>query len=131
MPEMQGRFEKRVAYHDPCYLGRHAGIYDEPRELLEMVPGLELVELRRNRKNSLCCGGGGGGAYRETPQEERHALLRVDEAVDAGVEIIATACPLCLLMLEDALRVKNLEETMKIMDITEILLEGLGTAEES
>ena len=94
------------------------------------MPGLELVELRRNRKNALCCGGGGGGAFRETPQKERHALLRIDEALEADVEVIATACPLCMLMLEDALRVRNLEEKMRVLDVCEILLEATTAGEE-
>lgn len=120
--ELTDPFEGRVSYHDPCYLGRHAGIYEPPRTLLRAVPGLELVELRRNRENALCCGGGGGGAFRETSQQERHALLRVDEAIEAGAEVIATACPLCLLMFEDAIRVRNLEDTLRVLDICEIVL---------
>ena len=88
------------------------------------MPGLELVELRRNREHALCCGGGGGGAFRETPQAERHALLRIDEALEAEAEVIVTACPLCMLMFEDALRVRNLEEKMRVLDICELLLEA-------
>jgi Fe-S oxidoreductase len=111
-----------VAYHDPCYLGRHAGVYDAPRELLRAVPDLELVELPRSRETALCCGGGGGGAWRETPQDERHALLRIDEVAGSGAEVLATACPLCLLMLEDAVRVRGLEEGLEVVDIGEVLL---------
>jgi Fe-S oxidoreductase len=119
--QLGGSFRRRVAYHDPCYLGRHAGVYEAPRALLRAVPGLELVELPRSRESSLCCGGGGGGAWRETAREERHAVLRVDEALGAGVEVLATACPLCLLMLEDAVKVTGLEERLKVVDLCEIL----------
>lgn len=123
---LRGRFEGRVAFHDPCYLGRHAGVYEPPRALLCAVPGLELVELRRTRERSLCCGGGGGGAFRETPIEERHALLRVDEALSVGADVVATACPLCLLMLEDAVRVRSLEGTLRVLDVCEILWAAQG-----
>ena len=119
-------YERSVAYHDPCYLGRHAGVYDPPRELLRAVPGLGLVELPRSRERSLCCGGGGGGAFRETPQGERHALLRVDEVLAAGAEVVATACPYCLLMLEDAVRVRGCEDRLEVVDICEVLLAASG-----
>lgn len=127
---LDGRFEARVAYHDPCYLGRAAGVYEPPRELLRAVPGLELVELRRNRSEALCCGGGGSGAFRETSQDERHALLRIDEAVEAGAEVIAVACPLCLLMFEDAVRVRDLEGELEVLDLCEILLRATGEGTE-
>jgi len=120
--ELPGRYDRKVAYHDPCYLGRYAGVYEPPRELLRAVPGLELVELERSRESSLCCGGGGGGAWKETPQEERHALLRIDEVADSGAEVVVTACPLCLLMLEDAVRVRGIEEEIEVRDLCEVLL---------
>ena len=129
--ELDGSFEVRVAYHDPCYLGRHAGVFEPPRALLRAVPGLELVELRRNRSHALCCGGGGGGAFRETAQQERHALIRIDEAIEAGAEVVATACPLCLLMLEDAVRVKNLEGKLRVLDVCEIVLAATEGPKES
>lgn len=128
--ELTKSFPGRVAYHDPCYLGRHAGVYEPPRRLLSAVPDLELVELRRNRENALCCGGGGGGAYRETSQQERHALLRVDEAIAARADVIATACPLCLLMFEDAIRVRNLEDKLRVLDVCEIALGEAASSKE-
>ncbi len=124
---LSGEYAKRVAYHDPCYLGRYAKIYEPPRDLLRAVPGLELVELPRNRERALCCGGGGGGAFRETAQDERHALLRIDEALESNVEVLATACPLCLLMLEDAVRVRGVEEELQIVDVGEVLLAAVET----
>jgi Fe-S oxidoreductase len=119
----------RAAFHDPCYLGRHAGIFELPRDLLRAVPELELVELPRNREDALCCGGGGGGAFRETATDERHALLRVDEARAAKVDLLVTACPLCLLMLEDAVRVRDLEGSLRVLDLCEVLKQGLGNDE--
>ena len=119
------KVEKRVTYHDPCYLGRHNNIYEEPREVLKSIPGLELVEMERNRENSLCCGGGGGGLWNEIPAEERFSVLRVEEAAETGAEIIAAACPYCISMFEDALKTIGKEEEMKVMDISELLLTSL------
>ena len=119
------KVEKRVTYHDPCYLGRHNNIYDEPREVLKSIPGLELIEMERNRENSLCCGGGGGGLWNEVPAEERFSVLRVEEAAETGAEIIAAACPYCISMFEDALKTIGKEEELKVMDISELVLESL------
>ncbi|MFC1534487.1 (Fe-S)-binding protein [Thermodesulfobacteriota bacterium] len=117
--------EKKVTYHDPCYLGRHNDIYDEPREVLGAIPGLELIEMERNRENSLCCGGGGGGLWNEVPAEERFSVLRVEEAVETGAEIIATACPYCMSMFEDALKTIDKEEEIKVQDVAELVLDSL------
>ena len=117
--------EKKVTYHDPCYLGRHNGIYDLPREVLKAIPGLELVEMERNRENSLCCGGGGGGLWNEVPADERFSVLRVEEAAQTGAEVIAAACPYCISMFEDALKTIGKEEEIKVMDISELILEAL------
>ena len=123
------KWEKRVTYHDPCYLGRHNNIYEPPREVLKAVPGIELVEMERNRENSLCCGGGGGGLWNEVPAEERFSVLRVKEAVQTGAEIIAAACPYCISIFEDALKTIGKEEDVKVMDISEVLLESLEKKE--
>lgn len=119
------KVKKRVTYHDPCYLGRHNGIYEPPREVLRAIPGIELVEMERNRENSLCCGGGGGGLWNEVPAEQRFSVLRVKEAVETGAEIIAAACPYCISMFEDALKTIGKEEEMRVMDVSELLLESL------
>ncbi|MBI4055527.1 MAG: (Fe-S)-binding protein, partial [Elusimicrobia bacterium] len=87
------KLSSRVAFHDPCYLGRRNGEYEAPRRVLRGVPGLELVELPRNREGGLCCGGGGGRMYLETAAKERFSNLRVREAAELGVEAIVTACP--------------------------------------
>ncbi len=116
-----GRFAKRVAYHDPCYLGRHNGIYDEPRSILQAIDGLELVELADAREDSLCCGGGGGRIWMDTPREERFADLRLQQAAAAGAEVLATACPYCITNFEDSrLNLEGLQD-LEIMDVTEIL----------
>ncbi len=116
-----GRFAKRVAYHDPCYLGRHNGIYDQPRSILQAIDGLELVELADAREDSLCCGGGGGRIWMDTPREERFADLRLHQAAAAGAEVLATACPYCITNFEDSrLNLEGLQD-LAIMDVTEIL----------
>jgi len=119
--ELTGDLPQKVTYHDPCYLGRHNGIYDEPRAVLNRVPGLELAEMPDNRENSLCCGGGGGRIWMDTPKGERFSDLRVVQAVDLGAQILATSCPYCITMLEDSRLALKDSEVLKIRDLTEIL----------
>jgi len=119
---------KTVTYHDPCYLGRHNGIYEPPRRVLGAVPGLELVEMERNRENSLCCGGGGGGLWNEVPAEERFAVLRVREALDTGAGVLAAACPYCITMFEDAVKTLGKEDELRVADIAELVHESLEEA---
>lgn len=116
-------FPKRVTYHDPCYLGRHNGIFDEPREILRRIPGLELVEMADHREKSLCCGMGGGRIWMETAKNERFSDLRLGQAIAVGAEVLVTACPYCISQFEDSrLTLKN-SEAIQIMDITEVLQE--------
>ncbi|MBI2922229.1 MAG: (Fe-S)-binding protein [Planctomycetes bacterium] len=119
--KVTGEYRKKVTYHDPCYLGRHNGIYDEPREVLRHIPGLDLVEMRDTRQNSLCCGGGGGGVWMETPKKERFSNLRVKQAVDAGAAVLATACPYCITMFEESRLGLEAEGSLEVRDITEIV----------
>jgi len=121
--QIKKEYNKKVAYHDPCYLGRHNGIYDEPREILRRIPGLELIELPDAREESLCCGGGGGRIWMETPKEERFSNLRLQQAMEVGAEVLVTACPYCITNFEDSRVVLNCEEKIEIKDITEIVQE--------
>jgi Fe-S oxidoreductase len=123
--EVTGEYGKKVAYHDPCYLGRHNGIYDEPREVLQKIPGLELKELPDSREDSLCCGGGGGRIWMETPKGERFCDIRVEQAMDVQAEVLATACPYCISNFEDSKLTLNAEEKIEIKDITEIIAETI------
>jgi Fe-S oxidoreductase len=118
-------YRKKVVYHDPCYLGRHNGIYDEPREVLKKIPGIDLIEMADSRENSLCCGGGGGRIWMETPKGERFSDLRVEQAVAAGAEVLVTSCPYCITNFEDSRLVLNYEEVIEIKDITEVLFESI------
>jgi Fe-S oxidoreductase len=118
-------YARKVTYHDPCYLGRHNGIYDEPRELLRCVPGLDLVEMSDCRKDSLCCGGGGGGIWTETPKGERLSNLRLGQARAVGAQVLATSCPYCIANFEESRLTLECEEQVEVKDITEILLEAM------
>ena len=116
-------YEKKVTYHDPCYLGRHNGIYDEPRDVLKKIPGLELIEMDEARENSMCCGMGGGRIWMETIKSDRFANLRLDQAVGVGAEVLVTSCPYCITNFEDSRLVMNYDDVIQIKDITEILQE--------
>jgi Fe-S oxidoreductase len=118
---------KVVTYHDPCFLGKQNGIFDEPRLLLRAIPGLTFKELDRSRERSLCCEGGGGRMWVESSSEtgQRLAEIRVRDAVELGAEILATACPFCTLTLEDAVKTSGHEDKIRVMDVTELLAEAI------
>lgn len=118
-------YNKKVVYHDPCYLGRHNGIYDEPREVLKAIPGLTLLEMEEEREDSLCCGMGGGRVWMETHKEERFSNIRIKQALDSGAEVLVTACPYCITNFEDTRVVLGLEDKIEIKDITEVMSEAL------
>ncbi len=113
--------QKRVTYHDPCYLGRHNGIYDQPRELMHKMPGLDLLEMPDHRQNSLCCGGGGGRIWMDTPKGERFADLRLQQAKAVGAEVLVTSCPYCISNFEESRLALDEDEALEIKDITEII----------
>jgi Fe-S oxidoreductase len=119
--ELTKEYAKKVTYHDPCYLGRHNDIYDEPREALKKIPGLELVEMTDSRKNSLCCGGGGGRIWMDTPKEERFSDLRLEQANEVGAEVLVTSCPYCITNFEESRLNLEYEDILEIKDITEIV----------
>jgi Fe-S oxidoreductase len=123
--ELKREVKKKVAYHDPCYLGRHNGIYEEPREVLRRVPGLELVEMPESHAESLCCGGGGGRIWMETPKGERFSDIRLEQAIGAGAEVLVTACPYCIANFEDSRLTTGLADKIEIKDITEIVREAI------
>ncbi len=119
--EITGKFNKKVTYHDPCYLGRHNDVFDEPRDVLKNIPGLELAEMTDFRENSLCCGGGGGRIWMDTPKEERFSDLRLEQAKDTGAEILATCCPYCITNFEESRLNLEYDEIIKVKDIAEII----------
>ncbi len=118
---------KKVTYHDPCFLGKHNQIYDEPRYVLQRIPGIEFEDLDRSRERSVCCEAGGGRMWAEgTNVEERLAHQRVRDAVGLGAEVLAVACPFCLLTLEDAVKILGLDEQLQVMDIMELVAQAIG-----
>jgi len=123
--EFTREFPRKITYHDPCYLGRHNGIFDEPREILKKIPGLELTEMSESRMDSLCCGGGGGRVWMETQKGERFGDLRMAQAVEVGAELLVTSCPYCITMFEDSRVTMGMDEKIEIRDITEIVQEVL------
>jgi succinate dehydrogenase/fumarate reductase iron-sulfur protein len=117
--------KKKVAYHDPCFLGKRNEIYDDPRQILQSINGLELVEMRRTKQSSFCCGGGAGRVWtEEAPPEKRPCVERVKEALELDVDTIAVACPFCVTTLEDAVKVLDVENKIAVKDILELLKEA-------
>ena len=116
--------EKTVFYHDPCTLGRQNGIYDEPRAVLQSIPGIKLVENPLfSREYSVCCGGGAGGIWQDWPKDERIAGVRIKQVIGTGAEILATACPYCILMFDDSIKTMNLD--IEVKDVSELLVDAL------
>ncbi|MBW2304189.1 MAG: (Fe-S)-binding protein [Deltaproteobacteria bacterium] len=120
-------FRERVVFHDPCYLGRHSGEYEAPREILDSIPGLERIEMRQSRENAFCCGGGGGNFFTDIlgGGEESPNRIRIRQAVAAGAQVLAVACCQCAKMLEDGIKGENLEDRIRVLDIAEIALTAL------
>jgi Fe-S oxidoreductase len=108
-------------YHDPCYLGRHNQVYDDPRDVLDAIPGLKRVEMSRCRDRSFCCGGGGLMLFYEPQEEQRMGVLRVKMAAEAGANVLVTACPFCMVNMEDAIKVAGMEGKMTAIDLTELV----------
>jgi len=117
------KLNDKITYHDPCYLGRHNGEYNAPRKILKAIPGIELVEMDRSRENAFCCGGGGGNFFTDIlgGGEDSPSRIRVREALDTGAGIIAVACPQCAKMLDDAVKIEQLDDRLKVMDVAEIV----------
>jgi Fe-S oxidoreductase len=112
-------------YHDPCYLGRHNGVYEDPRQALDAINGLTRVELEKSRDRSFCCGGGGLMLFYEPEEDTRMGVLRVNMAAEAGATVIVTACPFCLVNLQDAIKVAGKEGQIEALDFTELIEQHL------
>ncbi|MFC2022378.1 heterodisulfide reductase-related iron-sulfur binding cluster [Chloroflexota bacterium] len=116
---------KMVAYHDSCYLGRYNDIYQAPRDILKAISGISRIELARCGANSFCCGGGGGHMWMEEDPDKRVNVKRTEQIIEAKADLVATACPYCLTMFEDGLKTKGVEESIKAMDLSELVVEAL------
>lgn len=119
----------KVTYHDPCYLGRHNGVYEPPRRVLEAIPGVELIEMESNRDRSFCCGGGGGGLCKNDANSQGLGENRIKEALESGAEILTTACPYCIQMLSAAVEDLGVQDKIKVRDVSELLLASVDKAE--
>jgi Fe-S oxidoreductase len=114
-----------IVFHDSCYLGRYNNIYDEPRNIIHNITGKKPVEMPKNRRDSFCCGAGGGRMWMEENIGTRINAERTREALKEKPTIIATSCPYCMTMFEDGLKEENVQENIRVLDIGEIVREGL------
>ncbi len=118
--------DKRITFHDPCYLGRANGIYNEPREVLNAMSG-KKIEMKRNKSFALCCGGGGGQMFKEAEEGDKEVFIeRIEDVIEVNADIVATACPFCMVMMTDGIKYKNKEEQIKNYDIAELVSMSLG-----
>jgi heterodisulfide reductase subunit D len=115
-----------ITFHDPCYLGRGNGEYDAPRKVLEAL-GNPLIEMKRSKSFGLCCGAGGGQMFKEAEKGDKEVFIeRIEEVIETGAGIVATACPFCMVMLTDGIKYKNKEEELKNYDIAELVSMAIG-----
>ncbi len=127
----EGFDQRKLTYHDPCYIGRYNDVYDEPRHVLTVLNSNGVTEMRRNRNKSFCCGGGGGRAWMEEKIGKRVNQTRVNEALETGAEVLAAACPFCITMFDDGIKGVEAEEKMQIEDISEIVAQAIEVQQES
>ena len=114
-----------MTYHDPCYLGRHSSVYDAPRRILGSIPGVTVFEMQNNKERSFCCGGGSGGSWKDSVGKESLGEIRIKEAIGTGAEVIATACPYCIRMLNESITKLGAGNRIKVQDIAELLLQSV------
>ncbi len=118
--------KNKITYHDPCYLGRANNIYDSPREILKNIPSTK-VEMKRNKSFALCCGAGGGQMFKEAEKGKKEVFIeRIEDAIETGADIVATACPFCMTMMTDGIKYKNKENEMKNYDLAELIAQSLN-----
>jgi Fe-S oxidoreductase len=118
--------DKKITFHDPCYLGRANSEYDAPRKVLSAIPN-KIIEMKRNKNFALCCGAGGGQMFKEAEKGDKEIFLeRIEDVLETGADILATACPFCMVMLTDGLKYKNKEKEIKNYDIIEMIALSLG-----
>jgi Fe-S oxidoreductase len=124
--KMDREVKALATYQDPCFLGKQNQIFDEPRNILTSIPGLEFKDMERSKQRSLCCEGGGGRMWAEGGTEgTRNGEIRIKEAFSLGAKIIATSCPFCLLTLEDSVKITGLSDQIVVKDISELVAEAI------
>ncbi len=117
--------EQRITYHDPCYLGRHNGVFDAPRQLVQISSRTAPVEMQQNRANGFCCGGGGGMSFVDEPKDKRVNQHRAQQALDTGADVVAVGCPFCMTMLEDGIKARKGERDVRVVDVAELLWQSV------
>ncbi|MFF5993934.1 (Fe-S)-binding protein [Lysinibacillus sp. KU-BSD001] len=122
---MNHRVEETIVFHDSCYLGRYNDVYDPPREILKGIPGVELVEMERNRETGMCCGAGGGLMWMEEHVGNRINVARTEQALATDASVISSGCPYCLTMLQDGTKAKEVEDKVGTFDIAELLVRAV------
>jgi len=130
---IQPKYEvnEKIVYHDSCYLGRYNEVYEPPREILQAIPGVEIVEMKRNRGDGMCCGAGGGMMWMEEDTGQRVNVARTEQALEVQPSVIGSGCPYCLTMLSDGTKAKEVEEEIQTLDLVEILEKSLIQKEET
>jgi Fe-S oxidoreductase len=121
--ELKGK--ETVVYHDSCYLGRYNDLYDTPRDVARHIPGVKLVEAERRKRTSFCCGAGGGHMWMKEKTGKEINAERLNELYGSGAKTVATACPYCMIMLDDAVKEKELEEEIKVVDLAQMMLTSI------
>jgi Fe-S oxidoreductase len=115
--------ETEITFHDPCYLGRYNDEYDAPRDTVKAIQGLKIIEMDRSREKSMCCGAGGGHYWMDLKLGQRVNVLRTEQVAATGAKVVATACPFCMQMLDDGVRLTSRESSLEVKDIAEVLAE--------
>ena len=118
--------EEKITYHDPCFLGRHNRVFTPPREIMEQVPGVQAQEMHRCKERGFCCGAGGARMWLEENIGKRVNMERMDEALGTGADVVSTACPYCMIMLDDAVRANAKEDDVRVLDLSQLVEESLG-----
>jgi Fe-S oxidoreductase len=117
--------DKKITFHDPCYLGRHNGVYDAPRKLVQLSSRNQPLEPKRSREKGFCCGGGGGMSFVEEPKDKRVNQERAKELLETGADVVAVGCPFCMTMLEDGINARKGDRDVRVMDVAELLWQSV------
>lgn len=124
--KLKNNIDKAITYHDGCYLGRHNSVYDEPRKVISAIPGVKFTEMARCKNRSFCCGAGGGHMWMEEKTGVRISEMRTEQALETNSSVVATACPFCLQMFEDAIKAKEASEKIRPLDIAELVAQAIA-----